>query len=129
MIQIIKITIAFIIAFFAFNYVVDMTKTNQPKQKVVVNTDKKKKSLFESPTPNLEKEVVFHLEKGEKLKDDQLFIDTPEGQEQFKKNVNRPTYFPDDNARKQWEIYNKKQEQQLDKEMERLKKENERLCK
>ena len=110
MIQIIKITIAFILAFFAYNYIVETTKTSKPKQKVVVNTiEKKKKSLFEPPAPPPKKEVVLFPEEGQVLTENQISFNTPEGKEEFKKQIGWLSDICDNYARKQWEIYNKKQ--------------------
>ena len=94
MIQITKYTVSFILAFFIYNYVVDTFKSS-PKQKPktsikqeqVLEVKKKPKSLFETPTPPPKKEVVFYLEEGQELKENQVYIKTPEGKAQYEKNI------------------------------------------
>lgn len=92
MIQIIKYTISFVLAFFIYNYLVnDLFKAPKQKPKPVkqeqVEVKKKPKSLFESPTPPPRKEVVFHLEEGQVLTENQVYIKTPEGKAQYEKNI------------------------------------------
>lgn len=93
MIQIIKYTIAFVLAFFIYNYLVnDLFKSPKQKPRVVkqeqvLEVKKKPKSLFESPTPPPKKEVVFHLEEGQVLTENQVYVKTPEGKAQLEKNI------------------------------------------
>lgn len=48
---------------------------------------KRPKSIFESPEPPPRKEVVFHLEEGQVLNENQVYIKTPEGKAQLERNL------------------------------------------
>lgn len=98
MFGIIKLVIAFLLAFFIYNHAESYFEKRKEQQKIEQKKHdcrfgsdkcklcpkKEKKSIFDPPK---RKEIVFHLEEGQVLEKHQVLFNTPEGKELYRQRV------------------------------------------